>query len=86
MLTRAGYNRREIQMMDSRQLRSQTSLSLQQAGQRQLDPRDARIAELEAQLAHAQAVIAELEKREAQYQQQIAELMEQVTPLHHPIA
>ncbi len=65
--------------MDDRQFRSETS-------QPQPDPRDERIAELEAQLAHAQAVIATLEKRDAQSQRQIAELREQVAQLQQQVA
>ncbi len=73
-------------MMNNRQFRSQTGLPMRQADQRPLDPRDARIAELEAQLAQAQAVIAELEQRDAQNQQRIAELVEQAAQLQRRIA
>ena len=57
-----------------------------QRGQRQPDPRDERIAELEAQLAHAQTVIAELEKQNAQLQEQMAEAVEQAAQLQQRIA
>ena len=80
-------------MIDYAQPRGQT-------GQPQLDSRDERIAELEAQLAQAQAVIVELEAQlaqaqaviveleaqNAQFQQQIAELREQVAQLQQRIA
>ena len=65
-------------MIDYAQPRGQT-------GQPQLDSRDERIAELEAQLAQAQAVIVALEAQNAQFQQQIAELGEQVTRLQQRI-
>jgi len=57
-----------------------------QPGQPQLDSRDERIAELEAQLAQAQAVIAALEAQNTQSQQQITELREQVAQLQQRIA
>ena len=57
-----------------------------QPGQPQLDSRDERITELEAQLAQAQAVIAVLQAQSAQFQQQIAEFREQVAQLQQQIA
>ena len=57
-----------------------------QPGQLQLDSRDERIAELEAQLAQDQAVIVALEAQNAQFQQQITELREQVAQLQQRIA
>ena len=65
--------------MDNRQLRSQT-------GQPQPDSRDQRIAELEAQLAHAQAVIVTLARYSAQLQQELAELREQIAQLQQRTA
>jgi uncharacterized coiled-coil protein SlyX len=57
-----------------------------QPGQPQLDSRDERIAELEAQLTQAQAVIAALEAQNTQFHRQVAELREQVAQLQQRIA
>jgi transposase len=64
-------------MANDSQSRRQTSRS---------DPRDERIAELEAQLAHAQTVIGELEKQNAQLQERMAELVEQAAQLQQQVA
>lgn len=66
-------------MASNRQPRSQK-------GQHQADARDERIAELEAQLAHAQRLIAELERQNGQLQEQMAELMEQAGQQQQRIA
>lgn len=57
-----------------------------QTGPPQLDPRDERIAELEAQLAHAQTLIAGWEKQNGQLQEQMAGLVEQAAQQQQRIA
>jgi transposase len=52
----------------------------------QPDPRDQRIAELEAQLAHAQMAIVALVRYSAQLQRELAELREQVAHLQQRTA